>query len=267
MIDALVFAAGLGTRLRPVTDTLPKALVTVGGMTILERAVRRIMVLDLGLIVVNAHHHAGQIEAAVDRLNEILAAEVAEGRGEDSGTGGVPRIIVSVEEDRPLETGGGLRQARRLFESGRPILLHNGDVITDFDLAALVAAHADGARDEQTVATLAVQRRDSSRLLLFDSNGLYGRRHVIPGREEISRTPVGDTQAVAFAGVHVVAPGLVAALPDRDVFSITDHYLDLCAGGARIVPFDMETAGWWEIGTPERLQAARRALGGTAAGS
>jgi NDP-sugar pyrophosphorylase family protein len=250
-----------------VTGTIPKALVTVGGMSILERAVRRIMVLDPGLIVVNAHHHAGQIEAAVDRLNESLAAETGDGRGEDSGSGGIPRIIVSVEEDRPLETGGGLRHARRLFKSGRPILLHNADVITDFDLAALVTAHADAARDERAVATLAVQRRDSSRQLLFDSNGLYGRRHVIPGREEIARTPVGDTQALAFAGVHVVAPGLVAALPDRDVFSITDHYLELCAGGARIVQFNMETAGWWEIGTPERLEAARRALGGTAAGS
>ena len=245
MIDALVFAAGLGTRLRPVTDTIPKALVTVGGMTILERAVRRITLLDPGLIVVNAHHHAGQIEAAVDRLNEIIA----------------PRIIVSVEEDRPLETGGGLRRATHLFESGRSILLHNADVITDLDLAALVAAHTDGIRDGRTVATLAVQRRDSSRQLLFDSDGLYGRRHVISGREEIARAPVGDTRALAFAGIHVVAPGLVETLPDREVFSITDHYLALAAEGIQIRPFDMEGAGWWEIGTPERLAAARRALG------
>ncbi len=267
MIDALVFAAGLGTRLRPVTDTIPKALVSVGGMTILERAVRRITLLDPGLIVVNAHHHASKIEAAVDRLNDSFAVEAAEGRIEGSGTGSAPRIIVSVEEDRPLETGGGLRRARRLFESGRPILLHNGDVITDLDLAALVAAHAGDDRDGRTVATLAVQRRDSSRQLLFDSDGLYGRRHVISGREEIARAPVGDTQALAFAGIHVVAPDLVETLPNREVFSITDHYLDLCADGARIVPFDMEGADWWEIGTPERLAAARRALGGTAAGS
>jgi NDP-sugar pyrophosphorylase family protein len=145
--------------------------------------------------------------------------------------------------------------------------LHNGDVITDLDLAALAGAHAADDRDGRTVATLAVQRRDSSRQLLFDSDGLYGRRHVTSGSEEIARAPVGDTQTLAFAGIHVVAPDLVETLPDREVFSITDHYLDLCAGGARIVPFDMEDARWWEIGTAERLAAARRALGGTAAGS
>ncbi len=262
MIDALVFAAGLGTRLRPVTDTIPKALVTVGGMTILERAIRRITLLDPGLIVVNAHHHAGQIEVAVERMNESLAMEAAESRDEDSGIGGAPRIIVSVEKDRPLETGGGLRRARKLFESGRSILLHNGDVITDLDLAALVAAHTDDTRDGRTVATLAVQRRDSSRQLLFDSDGLYGRRHAVAGREEIARAPVGDTRALAFAGIHVVAPDLVETLPDREVFSITDHYLALAAEGIQIRPFDMEGAGWWEIGTPERLAAARRALGG-----
>jgi len=265
VIDAMVFAAGLGTRLQPVTDTIPKALVSVGGMTILERAVRRIVALDSGLIVVNAHHHADQIEAAVEALSEDLAAEAVGGR--DPEAGGEARIVVSVETGRPLETGGGLRHAKHLFDSGRPILLHNGDVITDLDLAALVSAHVENIRDGHTVATLAVQRRDSSRELLFDEDGLYGRRHVTSGREEVARTPVGETQAQAFAGIHVIAPELLATLPDQAVFSITDHYLALAAQGVRIRPFDMETAGWWEIGTPERLAAARRALGEREVGS
>jgi NDP-sugar pyrophosphorylase family protein len=261
VIDAMVFAAGLGTRLQPETDTIPKALVSVGGMTTLERAIRRILLLDPGLIVVNAHHHSGQIEAAVERLNDSLAADTEGDRNLDAAGWGLPPIIVSVEIDRPLETGGGLRHARHLFDSGRPLLLHNGDVITDLDLAALVSAHVDNVRRGRTLATLAVQRRNSSRELLFDEDGLYGRRHVASGKEEIARPPIGDTHAQAFAGVHVVAPELVATLPDREVFSITDHYLALAAAGERIRPFDMEVAGWWEIGTPERLAAARRAFG------
>lgn len=263
----MVFAAGLGTRLQPVTDTIPKVLVSVGGMTILERAIRRIVALEPGLIVVNAHHHADQIETAVERLIDSIAVEAAGGRYHDVGGAGVPRITVSVETGRPLETGGGLRHARHLFDSGRPILLHNGDVITELDLAGLVSAHGDNVRDGLTVATLAVQRRDSSRELLFDEDGLYGRRHVTSGREEVARTPVGEPHARAFSGVHVIAPELLATLSDREVFSITDHYLALAAQGVRIRPFDMETAGWWEIGTPERLSAARRALGEREVGS
>ena len=261
----MVFAAGLGIRLQPVTDTIPKALVSVGGMTILERAIRRIVPLDPGLIVVNAHHYADQIESAVERLIEGITLDAA--RDPDAGTAGVPRITVSVETDRPLETGGGLRHAGHLFDSGRPLLLHNGDVITDLDLAALVSAHVDNIRDGHTVATLAVQRRDSSRELLFDEDGLYGRRYVTSGREEIARLPVGATQARPFSGIHVVTPELIATLPDREVFSITDHYLALAAEGVLIRPFDMGDAAWWEIGTPERLAAVRRALGESEAGA
>ena len=267
MIDALVFAAGLGTRLRPVTDTVPKALVTVGRLTILERAIRRILPLDPGLIVVNAHHHAEQIEAAIEALSRDLAVEAAGSHDPEAGSGSMFRIVVSVEKDRPLETGGGLRQAGHLFQSGSPILLHNGDVITDLDLETLVSAHDDNTRNERAVATLAVQQRDSSRELLFDEAGLYGRRHVASGREEVVRPPVGTTKARAFSGIHVIESDLLATLPDRDVFSITDHYLALAAQGVRVRPFEMETAGWWEIGTPERLAAARLALGEREVGS
>lgn len=247
-------------RLRPLTDSIPKALVTVGGMTVLERSIRRIWPLGPGVIVVNAHHHAEQIEAEVDRLTEVLAGEADPGAAGTSRRS-VPKLVVSVEPDRPLETGGGLRRARSLFADGRPVLLYNADVITDLDLEGLVSFHVERSVDDRTVATLAVQHRDATRLLLFDSSGLYGRRHVTTGREEISRPPVGETRALAFAGVHVVAPQLLASLPDREVFSITDHYLELAASGAGIQPFDMRAAAWWEIGTPERLASARRDFG------
>lgn len=255
----MVFAAGLGTRLRPLTDTVPKALVTVCGMTILERAIRHILPLEPGSIVVNAHHHASQVETEVARLNATLMMDQSGGRDARGGDG--PRIVMSLEVDRPLETGGGLRQARRLLDSGRPVLLHNGDVITQLDLASLVSAHAENIHDGRTIATLAVQRRASSRELLFDEEGLYGRRYVESGREELARSAIGDTLAVAFSGIHLIEPRLLATLPERDVFSITDHYLALAGQGIRIRPFDMASAGWWEIGSAERLAEARRACG------
>ncbi|MCL7965117.1 MAG: NTP transferase domain-containing protein [marine benthic group bacterium] len=258
MIDALIFAAGFGTRLRPVTDSVPKALVTVGGMTVLERAIRRIVELAPGVIVVNAHHHAGQVEAEMARLNRLLEAE-AESEGEPKP----PRIVVSLEAERPLETGGGLRHAVPLLGAGRPVLLHNADVVTELSLSALVAAHGESPR----LATLAVQDRASSRKLLFDPEGLYGRLHVGSGREERAREPGGPRRALAFSGVHVVSPGLIEQLPDEEVFSITDHYLAVAASGARIEAFDIGAAAWWEIGTPERLAAARRAFTGSCNGS
>jgi NDP-sugar pyrophosphorylase family protein len=266
VIDALIFAAGLGTRLRTLTDSIPKALVTVGGMTVLERAIRRIAELDPGTIVVNAHHHAGQVEAEVDRLNRLLEVEA-----ESEEARKPPRILVSLEAGRPLETGGGLRHAAPLLGAERPVLLHNADVVTELDLSALVSAHDDDAsnetcepaRESPRLATLAVHERASGRKLLFDVEGLYGRLHVGSGREELARVPCGPRRVLAFSGVHVVSPELIASLPEEEVFSITDHYLGLAASGARIEAFDIGSADWWEIGTPERLAAARRALSST----
>jgi MurNAc alpha-1-phosphate uridylyltransferase len=260
VIDALIFAAGLGTRLRPVTDSIPKALVEVGGTSVLERAIRRVRELRPGIIVVNAHHHAELVEAAVDRLNRSFE--------EEAGRAGVPmwpRIVVSLEVERPLETGGGLRKAAPLFGPGHSVLLHNADVVTDLDLLALVAAHDAGARDVTSegvgrsapLATLAVQDRASSRKLLFDPEGLFGRLHVGSGREEVVRPARGPRREWAFSGVQVVSPELISCLPDDEVFSITDQYLALAAAGKRIEAHDIGATAWWDIGTPERLAAAR----------
>jgi len=255
MIDAMVFAAGLGTRLRPLTDSMPKALVDVGGMSVLERAIRNIVELDPGRIVVNVHHHAEQIEAEVARLNRILDRE--SGRQ-------LSRIRISHERERPLETGGGLRHAADLFPERKPILLHNADVLTDLDLARLVSAHEGGSgtqSDGPALATLAVHDRASSRKLLFDARGLFGRVDQRTGQVECAREPLGASRALAFAGIHVISHRLLETLPAAETFSITDHYLDLARQNLTIAPFDMGSAGWWEIGSPDRLAAARRVFG------
>lgn len=248
--DAMVFAAGLGTRLGPLTDRVPKALVEVGGEPVLGRIVRRLAEAGAGRIVVNAHPFAERVDACLEELGAGLAA--ASGRP-------APELLLSREDERPLETGGGLLRAAPLFRTGRPILLHNVDVVTEIDLRALLAEH----RRSGALATLAVQDRPSSRRLLFDDGGLVGRER------EPFREPRGEPAARAFAGVHVVGPRLPkllaevapASAPGSDpVFSILDAYLELAARGNRIGALDVTGAAWYEIGTPERLEIARKAL-------
>jgi len=238
--DAMVLAAGLGRRLRPLTEETPKALVSVGGLTQLERTLRALEAAGADRIVVNAHHHADQVQAAI--------------RGRE----GTATLVVSREEPRPLETGGGLQAARNLFRLDRPILVHNVDVITGIDLPGLVSAHASGGG----LATLAVQERAASRYLLFDAEGLQGRLNVRSGEREETRELRGPLERLAFTGVHVVEPAVFDRMTERGAFSIIDCYLRLAGEGARIRAYDVGETEWYEIGTPERLAAARARFGG-----
>src|SRR5687768_13715046 len=153
-MDAMILAAGLGTRLGAVTESTPKALVDVGGVTMLERTARRLIDAGATRLVINTHHFAGQI-------TDLLHAR------DDFGV----EVCVSHEEHEPLETGGGLLQARHCFAGDAPFFLHNSDIITDIDLKAMYAAHVRSA----ALATLAVHDRVSTRSFLFDDDGLYGR--------------------------------------------------------------------------------------------
>jgi NDP-sugar pyrophosphorylase family protein len=238
-LDALIFAAGLGTRLGPLGQTTPKALLEVGGVTMLERTVRRVAEAGADRIVVNVAHHAGLIE-------RFLAEH-------DLGV----EVLLSREPERPLETGGGLLHARTLFRGNRPILLHNVDVITDADLAAMVKTHERSG----ALATLAVNGRVSTRMLLFDDRGLFGREDRREGvRREEGRPPRGETRAWAFAGLHVCAPGLLDLITERGVFSIVTTYLRLAGEGRTIAPWVLPSGLWLEIGSLERLEAARAAF-------
>lgn len=231
----MILAAGFGRRLRPLTDEIPKALVRVGELTQLERTLRVLEGAGVDRVVVNTHHHAGQIEA-------VLAERVGE-----------TRVLVSREDPRPLETGGGLLHARELFRGDRPILVHNVDVITSIDPSGLLERHrASGA-----LATLAVQERAASRYLLFDERGLQGRLDVRSGFREETREQRGALRRLAFTGVHVVEPRVFGLMSETGSFSIIDLYLRLAGEGEDIRAADVGDAEWFEIGTPERLAAAR----------
>jgi len=231
----MIFAAGLGTRLGELGRDTPKALIEIAGQTMLERTARALVAAGADRIVVNVHHHS-------ERIERFLG-------GRDLGA----EIVLSVEPERPLETGGGLLQARRLFRGDRPILLHNVDVITDAGLGAMVAAH----RRSGALATLAVNERETARYLLFDDIGLFGREDRRHGIRVESRRPRGGARTFAFAGIHVISPDLLDLITERGVFPIMDVYLRLAGEGQAIAPWLLAGGRWLEIGNAERLAAAR----------
>jgi NDP-sugar pyrophosphorylase family protein len=236
----MILAAGLGTRLRPLTDRIPKVLIEVGGVSILERIARRLAAAGAERIIVNVHHHPAQIEASVARLAGELGVE----------------MLLSVEKETPLETGGGLAHAEPLFRKDGPFLLHNGDIVTDIDLAGLLAAHrATGA-----LAMLAVGRRETTRFLLFDDQGLYGWENAGRRTEKTCRPVSGNGRRLPFAGVHAISPEIFGLITEKGAFSILDLYLRLSAAEYSILPHDVTGALWLEIGDPERLARAREAL-------
>lgn len=234
--DAMVLAAGYGRRLRPLTDTTPKALVEVGGVVQLERCLRAFEAAGADRIVVNTHHHADQVERWIE---------------ERAPSGSELRI--SREESRPLETGGGMQAARSMFRGDRPIVVHNVDIITSIDIGGLLDEHvaANG------LATLAVQQRATSRYLLFDDDGLQGRLDIRGGTREECRPQEGMPRRLAFTGLHVASPVVFDRMIEDGPFSIIDCYLRLAGEGTRIHGVDVGDAEWTEIGTPERLAAAR----------
>jgi NDP-sugar pyrophosphorylase family protein len=234
----MILAAGRGTRLRPLTETTPKTLIEVGGKTLLEWVARRLVAAGADRLIVNAHEHADRIERHLAELE--LGVEV----------------LLSREVERPLETGGGVLHAAGLFRRNGTFLVHNGDVISEIDLAGLLDAH----RNRGALASLAVHERETSRFLLFDGEGLFGRENVSDGRRETVRAPRGAVRRLAFAGIHAIEPRFLDLVSERGVFSILDPYLRLSAAGERIDAHDVTGATWLEIGTPERLEAARRAL-------
>ncbi|MFW5947716.1 MAG: nucleotidyltransferase family protein [Gemmatimonadota bacterium] len=237
-VDGMILAAGLGTRLRPLTDRVPKALVPVGGVPVLERIARRLVAAGVDRLIINVHHHA-------DRIVDFV-----EGR---DGFGVDVRIS---REPEPLETGGGLLHARSHFRGDGPFLLHNVDVITTLDLAAMVRAHAGSG----ALATLAVHDRPAGRYLRFDADGLQARVDRRDGSVDTARPPRGPTRDRAFAGVHVLSPSIFGLVTERGAFSIIRPYLRLAGSGHAIAPYEMGEALWLEIGTPERLARARRVL-------
>ncbi len=236
-MKAMIFAAGLGTRLRPLTDTRPKALVEINGVALLEIVARRLITAGTTDLLINVHHFAEQIAEFVQRKSNF----------------GI-RVLLSYEEHL-LDTGGGLKKAADFFEEGQPFFVHNVDVISSLDLHALyqhhIASHA--------LATLAVQARPTSRYLIFDrDHQLCGWKTVPENRVEWARTPVGETVDLAFNGIHVISPGLLQQMTEEGAFSIIKTYLRLAGHGGMILAFRRDDCYWRDVGKIEHLEEIAR---------
>ncbi|CAN5753853.1 nucleotidyltransferase family protein [soil metagenome] len=237
----MLLAAGLGTRLRPLTDRIPKALLEVGGVPMLEQVARRLIAAGADRLIVNTHHLGEQIERFV---------------AEREGFG--VEVRISREAKAPLETGGGLLNAAPHFRRDAPFFLHNTDILSDLPLREMYEAHlASGA-----LATVAVMERATLRYLLFDEEGLCGRTDERKGLEIRARPAVGEVRRLAFGGVHVISAEIFELITERGAFSILDPYLRLTGEGHRILPFRVDGYLWQDIGKPEQLDQARQAAGG-----
>jgi NDP-sugar pyrophosphorylase family protein len=239
-MKAMVLAAGLGTRLRPLTNDRPKALVEVGGRTLLEITLTRLRKFGVRDAIINVHHYADMV---IDRMK---------------AAGNFGMNIEFSREDVLLDTGGGLKQAG-WFLGGRsgaqaedPFILHNVDVISNIDLQRMVESH----RQTKALATLAVQERKSSRYLLFDGEGrLCGRRLVKEEKTEVVR-PSQQMTELAFSGIHVISPRIFSLLTEEGIFSIVPAYLRLAAQDEKIMAFRADEYYWRDLGKPENIRQA-----------
>src|SRR3984957_43107 len=223
-MKAMIMAAGLGTRLRPMTDDRPKALVEVAGHTLLEITLRRLNKFGIRDVIVNAHHFA---DLVVDYLKKSDNFEM--------------RVEISREEVL-LDTGGGLKKAAWFFledPSHEPFVLHNVDVLSDIDLDRMVKFH----RENDALATLAVQKR------------LCGRRRGREPAPEIVRSSE-HLQALAFSGVHVISWRFLEMIEEQGAFSIISSYLRLSGQGEKIAAFRADQYYWRDLGKPENVAQA-----------
>ena len=289
-MKAMILAAGLGTRLRPLTDTRPKALVEVAGRTLLEITLTRLSSFGARDLIINVHHFP-------EMILDYLKAHKNFGL----------HIEISREEQL-LDTGGGLKKASWFFlqdsaEKDEPFILHNVDVISTIDLRRMLEVH----NEKQALATLAVQHRQSSRQLLFDADlCLCGRRAAPNQPPELVRgnltnalreataqslaspaegtipirldgegtasavpksvsnagalAPQGPLQPFAFSGIHIISSRLLRLLEEQGTFSIIDAYLRLSAAGERILAFPVDDAHWRDLGKPADLAQATKDL-------
>jgi len=244
-MKAMILAAGLGTRLRPLTDDRPKALVEIDGRTLLEIALSRLRKFGVHEVIINVYHLA-------DMIVEYLKTNDNFGM----------RIEISREEQL-LDTGGGLKKAAWFFQDSRghsgketPFILHNVDVLSTIDLDHMRQLHFE----TQALATLAVQDRETSRYLLFDERReLCGRRVGRDQPPELVR-PAQQLQAWAFSGIHIISPRLLAMMIEDGVFSIITSYLRLAAQGEKILAFRADEYYWRDLGTPEGVAQAAKDL-------
>lgn len=235
-MDGMIFAAGLGTRLRPLTDARPKALVELNGKPLLEHVILKMKEAGVGRVVVNVHHYAGMIENFLASRNNF---------GMD--------VVVSDERDGLLDTGGGLLKAARLFRRGEPVLIHNVDILSDLCLNELFEAH-EAARNYVTLVTRPSQ---GERVLKFDTEGIFrGWENKQTGEQKIVDKNFFRSKDYSFCGIQIISPDFLENFVYSGVFSIIDEYIARAKSETlRMYPY---AGRFMDLGTPEAIAEAAR---------
>ena len=231
---AMILAAGLGTRLQPLTNDKPKALVELHGTTMLELVVRKLKSAGVERIIINLHHFADQIRRFItSRDNFGLQFEFS-------------------YEPRILGTGGGLLNAAHFFDGDEPFFLHNVDVLSEVALEDLLQFH----KTHRASATMVVQKRSTRRYIVADE------KHVFRGRypENPDEGAPKNLTRYAFNGIHAISPEFFSKIEERPPFSIIDSYIRLSRLGEKVLCYDMGDAPWWDLGKHESLQDAQRSI-------
>ncbi len=237
-MKALIFAAGLGSRFKPITNKIPKALVKVDGKTLLQFNIERLIQFGVNDIVINVHHYSNQIIEFLKYHNFFNV-----------------NIQISDESGLLLDTGGGLKKAANMLKGGEPILLQNVDIYSDIDYNKMLKQHNNSG----ALATLAVQNRESSRYLMFNGNNQLSGWIDTKTNEQIVTRPNNSTKNMAFCGVHIVSPKILDMLPDKNVFGIIEIYLEL-SKTQTISGYLHNNNYWFDVGSPEKLEKLEQFL-------
>ncbi len=234
MINAMIFAAGLGSRLKPLTDHRPKALVEVAGIPLLEIALRKMERMGIPKVVVNVHHHADQM---LDFLSHFKSSKM--------------EVLISHEQDQLLDTGGGLLKARPLFDRQASILLYNVDILTNADLNKFIESHLKADHS----VSLMVKNREASRYLLFDEKMHLAGWRQADGSGETLLSDKQTLKPFGFQGIHLIKPSLFEYMNEQGAFPIVPFYLGV-ADKLPIVGYESKDSDWFDIGTPQKLARA-----------
>jgi len=233
-MEAMIFAAGLGTRFKPWTDKHPKALASVNGKSLLQRNVQYLQQYGIRNVIINVHHFADQVADAVKENH---------GWGSD--------IVISDESSELLETGGGLLKAKDLFKPGKRFITCNVDILTDLDLGKLITFH----KEHKPLISFAVTSRTTSRYFLFDENDrLCGWRNIKTGEERIVIPKPGLIEK-AYSCVVVFEPEIFSLIPFHGKFSLVEVYLKLAADHL-ILGYDHTGDRFVDVGKPESIALA-----------
>ncbi|MDD4646467.1 MAG: nucleotidyltransferase family protein [Bacteroidales bacterium] len=238
-MKAFILAAGIGTRLQPLTDNAPKALVKIGDYQLLEIVIRRLAGAGFRSLVINVHHFSGQVIDFLRSNNNF---------GLD--------ICISDESDELLDTGGAVKKAASFFQGEENILVHNVDILSNMDYHALCAFH----QEKDALVTLAVKNRPTTRNFLVDATGrLCGWEFPEKNLCFVTRDSKKGLKPTAFSGVYVMSTRLFEKFPDEKVFGLIPWILDLAAN-EKILTWDQSPAFWFEVGRLESIKLAAQAL-------